>query len=128
VPFGFPLCMPRYVAYFATALQPGDHFHRAFAILATNWMIGVASTWYAVVRNRGRLWHLSNSLVAAIRSLGPPELVAGRYGDASTLLASMLTFHDQVDQGAAVIHLRRKRMAPGKELDTRGFVHCTKGL
>ena len=128
VPVGFPACMPRYVAYFATALQPGDHIHRAFAILATNWVIGVASTWYAVVRNRGRLWHLSASLVAAIRYLGPEELAAGRDGDAATLLASMLALHDQVDWWAAVIHLRRKRMAPGKEPDTRGFVHCTKGL
>jgi len=128
VPFGFPMCMPRYVAYFATALQPGDHFHRAFATLATNWVIGVASTWYADVRNRGRLWHLSDSLVAAIRSLGPAELAAGRDGDAATLLASMLTLHDQVDWGAAVIHLRRKRMVPGKEPDTRGLVHCTKGI
>jgi len=128
VPFGFPACMPRYVAYFATALQPGDHFHRAFSILATNWMIGVASTWYAVVRNRGRLWHLSASLVAAIRSLGPAELAAGRDGDAVTLLASMLALHDHVGWGAAVSHLRRNRMAPGKEPDTRGFVHFTKGL
>jgi len=128
VPFGFPACMPRYVAYVSTALQPGDHFHRAFAMLATNWVIGVASTWYAVVRNRGGLWHLSASLVAAIRSLGPAEHAAGRDGDAATLLASMLALQDQVYWGAAVIHLRRKRMAPGKESDTRGFVHCTKGL
>jgi len=120
--------MPRYVAYFATALQPGDHLHRAFAILATNWVIGVASTWYAVVRDRGRLWHQSASLVAAIRSLGPAELAARREGDAATVLACMLTLHNQVDWGAAVIHHRRKRMAPGKEPDTRGFVHCNKGL
>jgi len=120
--------MPRYVAYFATALQPGDHLHRAFAILATNWVIGVASTWYAVVRDRGRLWHQSASLVAAIRSLGPAELAARREGDAATVLACMLTLHNQVDWGAAVIHHRRKRMAPGKEPDARGFVHCNKGL
>jgi len=97
VPVGFPACMPRYVAYFATALQPGDHIHRAFSILVTNWVIGVASTWYAVVRNRGRLWHLSASLVAAIRYLGPEELAARRDEDAATLLASMLALHDQVD-------------------------------
>jgi len=40
----------------------------------------------------------------------------------------MLALHDQVDWGAAVSHLRRKRMAPGKEAATRGFVHFTKGL
>jgi len=99
VPFGIQTCMPRYVAHFATARQPGDHLHLAFAILATNWVIGVASMWYAVVRNSGRLWHLSDSLVAAIWSLGPAELVAGRYRDAATLLASTLTLHDQVDWG-----------------------------
>ncbi|GAB0490106.1 hypothetical protein MMPV_001338 [Pyropia vietnamensis] len=100
VPCGFPARIPLIVAYFASYLR-GSGGHRAFAILASNWVVEVARGWYADVCRRGYLWHLPPSLVEGIETLGFPWLCyAEDDREAEEVLRAIVRLHNQLDWGA----------------------------
>lgn len=129
VPCGFPARVPLLVAYFGTFLS-GAGGHRAFAILATHWVVEVARGWYSDVVHRGYLWHLSPSLVEAISGLGLPWLCMDAAPQAESVLRAMCYLHNQLDwENLTPFLSRNKRIEPGAESSpTRGFVYCTRTL
>ena len=124
-PHGFPARMPRIVAYFGTVLRRGETTPAA-AILATQWVVEVAGVWYASVRTKGYLWHLSPRLVGHLVRLrglaeGPgPE--AGSYYDA------LVALHESLDWEAVTPYVARQVVEDEEEGVPRAFVHGTKRL
>jgi len=43
VPMGFPAMLPRFLAYFSSRMRPNEEGHRLYTILATQWVVEVAS-------------------------------------------------------------------------------------
>jgi len=104
--------------------------HRAFAILATDWVVEVARVWYSAVTHRGYLWRLPDVLIEGIDSLTPAWLGRGSEAQARALLVGMLFLHKLLASAELGPCLRQaKRAEPGAEVDPdREFVHCAKTL
>ncbi|GAB0493381.1 hypothetical protein MMPV_004663 [Pyropia vietnamensis] len=129
VPVGFPARVPLVVAYFGSYLMGPVEGHRAYATLATHWVVEVARAWYSDVIHRGYLWHLSTTLMEGIATLGVEWFTQGLGDQVSTTLVAMTALHNQLDWENIKPYLRRsKRSEPGAEMDPpRDFVHCTRG-
>jgi len=127
VPMGFPAMLPRFLAYYSSRMRPNEEGHRLFSILATQWVVEVASVWVASRKVKGYLWHLSNTLVEGMCTLTPALLGAGRDGNYAELLEEMIILHNSLDWVSVQPFLRRTA-AKGTDAATRGFVHCFCGL
>ncbi|GAB0498237.1 hypothetical protein MMPV_009578 [Pyropia vietnamensis] len=129
VPVGFPARVPLVVAYFGSYLMGPVEGHRAYATLATHWVVEVARAWYSDVIHRGYLWHLSTTLMEGIATLGVEWFTQGLGDQVSTTLVAMTALHNELDWENIKPYLRRsKRSEPGAEMDPpRDFVHCTRG-
>jgi len=124
--YGFPARMPRIVAYFGTALRPGDSTPAA-AILATQWVLEVAGVWYASAWTRGYLWHLLAGLVDRLVELHLANLAEGADPEAQAYLSELLDLHQSLDWAAAGPYLAHR--VGGEDVGaTRAFVHCDKRL
>ena len=81
---GFPAMLPRFLAYYSSRMRQNEEGHRLYAILATQWVVEVASVWVASLKSKGYLWHLSNALVEGMCTLTPARLGDGRDGSMPT--------------------------------------------
>jgi len=127
VPMGFPAMLPRFFAYYSSRMRPNEEGHRLYAILATQWVVEVASVWVPSLKVKGYLWHLSNALVEGMCTHTPARLGDGRDGDYAELLDEMIILHNSLDWVSVQPFLRRTA-AEGTDAATRGFVHCFCGL
>jgi len=128
VPMGFPAMLPRFLAYYSSRIRPNEEGHRRYAILATQWVVEVASVSVASLKSKGYLWHLSHALVEGMCTLTPARLGDGRDGDYGELLEEMIILHISLDWVSVQPFLRRTATEGGTEATTRGFVHCLCGL
>jgi len=128
VPMGFPAMLPRFLAYYSSRMRPNEEGLRLYAILATQWVVEVASVRVASLKSKGYLWHLSNALVEGMRTLTPARLGDGRDGDYAELLEEMIILHNALDWVSVQPFLRRTATEGGAEATTRGFVHWFCGL
>ena len=128
VPMGFPAMLPRFLAYYSSRMRPNEEGHRLYAILATQWVVEMASVWVASLESKGYLWHLSNALVEGLSTLTPALLGDGRDGDYAELLEEMIILHNSLDCVSVQPFRRRTATEGGTEATTRGFVHCLCGL
>jgi len=126
VPHGFPARMPRFVAYFGTALRRGEST-RAAAILATQWVPEVAEVWYASDRTKGYLWHVPAGLVDRLVGLHLANVAEGADPEAHVYLSELLDLHQSSDWVAAGPYLAR-RVGGEDDGAARAFVHCDKRL
>jgi len=128
VPMGFPAMLPRFLAYYSSRMRPNEEGQRLYSILATQWVVEVASVWVASLRTKGYLWHLFNALVEGMCTLTPARLGDGRDGDYAELLEEMIILHNSLDLVPIQPFFRRTATEGGAEATTRGFVHCFCGL
>ena len=124
---GLQAMLPRFLAYYLSRMRPNEEGHRLYAILATQWVVEVASVWVASLKVKGYLWHLSNALVEGMCTLTPARLGDGRDGDYAELLEEMIILHNSLDWVSVQPFLCRTA-AEGTDAATRGFVHCFCGL
>jgi len=85
VPLGFPAMLPLFLSYYSSRMRPNEEGHRIHAILATQWVVEVASVWVALLKSKEYPWHLSNSLVEGMCTLTPARLRESRDGDYAEL-------------------------------------------
>jgi len=128
VPMGFPAMLPRFLAYCSSRMRPNEEGQRLYAILATQWVVEVASLWVASLKTKSYLWHLSNALVEGICTLTPARLGDRRDGGYAEIFEEMIILHKSLDWVSIQPFLRRTATEGGAEATTRGFVHCFGGL
>ena len=127
-PDGLPGDAPPLPRVLLSRMRPNEEGHRLHAVLATQWVVEVASVWVASLKTKGYLWHLSNALVEGMCTLTPARLRDGRDGDYTEHLEEMIILHNSLDWVSIQPFLRQTPTERGAEATTRGFVHCYCGL
>lgn len=112
VPYGFPALLPRLLDHFGSVMLTAGPDHLVWAMLATQWLLEVMSTWVSCVQRRVMLWHLPLRLIQGLEQLTPQLVAEGCSSGQLTLLEEMLRLHKFIEWESIEHKLRRPTRGP----------------